>query len=311
MTQLHSVAALAAAVVLLGACATARERPQSPYAAAGAYDVKVWHDEWFDGARNRRIPLTIYEPVGAPRPLPVVIFSHGLANGRDGYTYLGRQWASHGFVSVHPEHVGASHEVERKGLIALYRAGNDHRYWEMYPDDLRFIIDHLASSPLHNRVDTMRVVVAGHSLGAYAALAEAGLDVGGRSFRDPRVVAGIPISMSENFPRSAYRSIDIPLLHITGTHDSSIFYCTLPRARRVPFENISAPEEFLLTIRGANHSTPSNDESPADARAHDLIRASTTAFLDAYLRHDNAAKDWLRDGGLARFAGNDARLEMK
>ncbi|HSP16859.1 MAG TPA: hypothetical protein VLV78_19085 [Thermoanaerobaculia bacterium] len=287
---------------------TTAVRRDSLYARAGPFAVRVRQDEWLDAGRGRRLPVTIYEPVGAPRPLPAVIFSHGLANGRDGYSYLGRHWASHGYLCVHPEHVGAAHEVERAGLVALYRAGNDHRYWEMYPEDLRFVTDHLRTMP---GVDSSRVVVAGHSLGAYGVLAVAGLDVEGRSYRDPRVVAGIPISMSEDFEPAAYRAIAIPLLHITGTHDSSIVYGTLPHRRRMPFDSTSAADQYLLTIRGANHSTPSDDESVSNKLAHDLIRAATTAFLDAYLRRDPAAKAWLQGEGLSRFAAADARVERK
>lgn len=281
------------------------------YSRPGPHRVEVIDDLWFDASRSRPIPVRIYLPSDVSTRVPVVVFSHGLGNSRNGYRYLGEQWASHGFASVHPEHAGAAHDIEEKGLLALYRAGKDKRYWEMYAKDIRFVLDALVHSTVADRVDTTRFVVAGHSLGAYAVLALTGLRVDGVSYRDPRVIAGIPISMSEEFPAAAYREIDVPLMHITGTHDSSLVYGTLPRDRRVPFESIASGGQYLMTIAGANHSTFSDDESPRNRRAHDLIRAATTAFLYATLNRDREAAVWLRDGGLAQFARTDARLEIK
>ncbi|GAC1437326.1 MAG: acetylhydrolase [Thermoanaerobaculia bacterium] len=260
---------------------------RSPYALPGRYQVRIVEEDWFDAARQRTVPVRMYVPVGVLNP-PVVIFSHGTANGRDGYSYLGSHWASHGFLSVHPEHVGAGRDLERRGPLANMVADDDLSMRDFYPRDLRFVIDHLKAS---------RVAVAGHSMGAYAVLALAGLKVGDVSYTDRRVVAGIPMSMSEDFPAESYSSMSIPLLHITGTADMSLVYGTLPRHRRFPFESIrGGGDQYLVTIRGGTHSTPSSDEGPATQRAHDVIRASTTAFLDAYLRNDARAARWLATG---------------
>lgn len=287
--------------LLLAGCAR-HPLPRSPYSLPGPYRVRIVEETWFDASRSREVPVRMYVPVGLANP-PVVIFSHGTANGRDGYSYLGSQWASHGYLSVHPEHAGAGRDLERRGVLANLFADDDPKLHELYPQDLRFVIDHLHAS---------RVCVAGHSMGAYAVLALAGLQVGDETFRDPRVVCGIPISMSEEFDPAAYREIAIPLLHVTGTRDMSLVYGTLPRHRRVPFDSIpGGGDEYLVTIDGATHSTPSEDESPDNQRAHDVIRASTTAFLDAYLRRDVRAQRWLSGGGLARFMDDDARLEIR
>ncbi|HSP35128.1 MAG TPA: hypothetical protein VLU46_12490, partial [Thermoanaerobaculia bacterium] len=86
----------------------------------------------------------------------------------------------------------------------------------------------------------------------------------------------------------------------------------LPRHRRVPFDStLGGGDEYLVTIDGGTHSTPSEDEDDDNRRAHDIIRASTTAFLDAYLRHDARAAQWMNGGAMARFAHGDARVEIK
>jgi len=297
---------------VLSGCAR-HASPRSPYASPGPYHFTVVEQDWFDASRARTIPVRMYVPAGVANP-PVVVFSHGTANGRDGYSYLGSHWASHGFLSVHPEHIGAGRDLERKGPLANMVADDDPSMRDFYPRDLRFVIEQLTrprASGLGPRT-AARVAVAGHSMGAYAVLALAGLRVGDVSYLDRHVVAGIPISMSEDFPPEAYASISIPLLHITGTNDMSLVYGTLPRDRRVPFESIrGGGDEYLVTIEGGTHSTPSDDETPENRRAHDVIRASTTAFLDAYLRHDAKAAAWLNHGGLKKFVAGAAAVERK
>ena len=322
--RLHRLAIITL-LLSAGACASGPKplptsSPLSPLSVAGPYPVTRYDVEWFDASRNRRVPARIYAPVG-PHSLPIVIFSHGLGNSRLGYSYLGEHWASHGYVSVHPEHLGANAEVERHGLWKLFRAGFDRRNWKNVPTDIRFVIDQLQNDaalpePLRGRVDRSRIGVAGHSLGAYGVLAIGGMNVlfpdgSVVSFRDDRVRAGIPISMSENFKPSSYASVAIPMLHLTGTHDSSIFYGTLPRKRRVPFNSIRRRDQYLVIIRGANHSTFSDEERPGNRPAHDVIRAGTLLFWNAYLKGDPDALRQLRGGALQQYLAGTASLREK
>jgi len=289
-------------LVVVAVLMSIRVRASNSPAAPGPYAVETFQVEWRDEARGRTIAAKIYAPSSrgpsSPPPSPVIIFSHGLGNSSAGYSYLGEQWASHGYVSIHPDHPGTDIEVTKHGLWRLYRAGFDRTFWTTVPEDDRFVIDqvvrgHLPEA-LRGRIDPTRIGVAGHSIGAYAALAIGGMQVvfpGGRtvSFRDERVRAAIPMSMSEEMPRDAYKSVAIPMLHLTGTHDSSILYGTSPADRRVPFESIPRDDQFLISIKGANHSTFSDDEDPSNRAMHDVIRASTTLFWDAYLRGDATA----------------------
>ena len=63
----------------------------------------VWHDK----KRDRDVPVKIYYPKDVKGPVPLIIFSHGLGGSRDGYSYLGNEWASHGYVSAHVQHLGS------------------------------------------------------------------------------------------------------------------------------------------------------------------------------------------------------------
>jgi predicted dienelactone hydrolase len=325
VSRWHHRAAMITLLLAVSACASGprplpASDPLSVLAAPGPYPVARYDVEWFDAARNRHVPTRIYAPVG-PASLPVIIFSHGLGNSRLGYSYLGEHWASHGYASVHPEHLGANREIERHGLWKFFRAGFDRRNWRNVPTDIHFVIDQLQNDaalpePLRDRIDRSRIGVAGHSLGAYGTLAIGGMNVlfpGGivLNFRDERVRAGIPISMSENFKPSSYTGVAIPMLHLTGTRDSSIFYGTLPRKRRVPFDSIPRSDQVLIVIRGANHSTFSSEEGPVNRPARDVIRASTLLFWNAYLKDDPEALRQLRDGALERYLAGSAIVREK
>ena len=67
---------------------------------AGPAAVETVAYDWHDAKRDRRVPVKIYYPKTGNGPFPVIIFSHGLGGSREGYEYLGRHWASWGYVSV-------------------------------------------------------------------------------------------------------------------------------------------------------------------------------------------------------------------
>ena len=105
----------------------------------------------------------------APGPLPVFVYSHGLANDSLNASRLAAHFASHGWVFVAPDHPGSS----------LYY--DDDRQTETYlqlPGDLSATLDHLLSGDeptLLDAVDPEALVVGGYSYGAYGVWALSGL----------------------------------------------------------------------------------------------------------------------------------------
>jgi predicted dienelactone hydrolase len=315
----------AVACVILAGCATVprgalTSSPLTQFAHPGPYRVVQYDVDWFDAKRQRHVPVHIYAPE-SNQTMPVVIFSHGLGNSRRGYSYLGRHWASYGYLSIHPSHVGANTAVARRGWFHLFRAGFDRGNWKNLPEDIHFIIDQLEKddalpAALRGRVDRAHIAVSGHSLGAYTALAVGGMrvlfpDQSVVNFRDPRVSAAIPISMSENFQPASYTEVAIPMLHVTGTRDWDPLYGTWSRKRRVPFNSIHRNDQYLLVVGGANHSTFSDEENDATRPAHEVMRMTSIVFLNAYLRGDREALAALRDGELARALDGLGRLTIK
>jgi predicted dienelactone hydrolase len=256
-----------------------------------AHPVTVTRYDWHDAARNRDVPVTIYAPSDATAPSPVVVFSHGIGEDRDSYAYLGRAWAAAGFVAVHVTHAGTDKATLQRGYLHLYRATKDGENWRNRPRDLTFALDQLARGGAGAlRVDLTRVAAAGHSAGAWTALAVAGLPVPIGSFADPRVKTAIEISMPKlgsNAPASW--DVPVPVLHLTGTCDTSLIYRTFPRDRRVPFLKSQPGQQLLITLDHARHETFSN---PEDA-LHPLVADLTTAWLAATLQGDAAARAWL------------------
>jgi hypothetical protein len=66
-----------------------------------------------------------------------------------------------------------------------------------------------------------------------------------------------------------------------------------------------------MLIFSASSSAAAAGRGEKDALFQDLIRQSTTAFWDAYLKGDAEARAWLADGGFASILGADGRFEKK
>ena len=259
------------------------------------------------------------------------------------YEYLGRHWASHGYVSLHVQHEGSDTDVWKKANRpeeSLRRAAADVSNAVNRPKDVSFAIDQIIKAgrdqtALRGRIDAERIGVSGHSFGAYTALAVAGQSfsgpLGGKqwSFVDHRVRAAVV--MSAPAPRrrdaldAAFSSINIPCLHMTGTLDDSPIGETKAAERRIPFDHILGADQYLVTFTGGDHmifsGRPRNaalartrgwqGDASKDAQFQTEIRTIATAFWDAYLRDIPQAKSWLAQDGCEAFLGADAKLERK
>lgn len=315
-------------------------------ALAGAADtgkVKVIDEVWHDATRNRDVPVRIYQPVpGQPAgvPLPIVIFSHGLGGSREGYEYLGRYWAEHGYFAVHVQHAGSDGPAVRAGgleiMQTMNKAAMDPQNLINRPKDVSFAIDRLeqengTGGEFAGLLDLKRIGVAGHSFGAYTTLAIAGQQFGipgGRqiSFTDKRVKAAIAMSETPPLPASAQESlaqIQIPMMHLTGTQDTSPIGREVTAAdRRKPFDAIVAhADQYLITFDGARHLTfagvgtkresQTSTSSRPEAQMRQAIQAVSLYFWDAYLKDDPAALKDMRDDGLKKLIRPADRAESK
>lgn len=292
------------------------------------YSVAVADTSWFDVVRGRTVPGRVYYPLGNAERFPVVVFSTGLGRNRDDCAYLGRRWASCGYVAVHVQHQGSDEQARQRGLRPkkeLQRAFYDPENIRNRPMDIIFVIDRLEQmaknkTPMGERLDLTRIGVAGHDFGAQTVLALAGQVLPGQiTFADPRVKAVVamssPVPLGQVPLDVAYGDISRPCLHITGTADNSIVATTTAPQRRLPFDYTHGADQFLVTFFGADHLTYSGHVRPAnsgrDALFQRLIAESSTVFWDAYLKQNDRARNWLTDRGLADYLKTTARVEKK
>ena len=372
-----------------GPAATAGPRadaPAAPSSATGAasrfapvpgpYAVEAMNLDWFDKDRNRQVPARVYFPRHEPGPFPVVVFSSGLGAGRNYLEFLGRHLASHGYVSVHVQHLGGDGQPSKAGANAreaLIKAARNPEFGLTRLLDLVFAIDQVgalaAGSPiLRGRIDLGAVAAGGNNLGAWTALAAAGLGSVGKdgeesSLPDPRVKAALlffPPPAAARVGRMRFEHVHVPCLHMVGAAAGGGASDAQAAARRIAFDRIVGADQVLVTVvaaaaapnaaanatgapdRSASGAGPTTraagriasaagrDESAAgrsetaagrgagaapgpgrDAAMQDRLKAISTAFLDAYLRHDAAAKSWLAGGGLAAYLGDGCRVETR
>jgi len=275
-------------------------------ALLAAAALSVTNLTWHDAARDRDIPVKVYALDSATNA-PLIVFSHGLGGTREGYAYLAQHWASNGYVCVVVQHHGSDDSAWRgqsDKMASMRKAGS----WEnahARPLDVSFAITQMCGDP---RVSADAIGVAGHSFGAQTALLVVGQRLAGKSCRDPRVKAAIPMSSPRPVLGEVYRDVTTPCLHLTGTKDDSSIFNTTAKDRRFAFDNISGAEQWLVTFNGATHMTFAGR---GNAKHLELIREITTRFLDAYLKHDPAAETWLSGGGLEELIASNGVVEQK
>ncbi len=258
----------------------------------------------FDAVRGRNLGVKIYLPAEGTGPLPVVLVSHGLGGSQWGYGYLGRHLAEHGYVSIHCTHPGSDWLLwDGKGfgagVVNMRKANEDSVNWRERPRDLSFLIDHLPdlatqAPELAERMDPGRIAVVGHSLGAYTALALAGLrpclPEGPVDLADARPRAFVAMSPQGSggfLPPGCWAGIMRPVLLITGTADEQPFDKTDHGLawRLEAWGGIPDGAKSLLVLDGATHMTFAGGGlgEKADPARLTAVCTAVTAFLDASL----------------------------
>ena len=268
-----------------------------------------------DAARSREIPILVYLPT-ATSPAPVLIFSHGLGGSREMGAFLGEHWARRGYVAVFLQHPGSDVDVWQgqprgQGMASLGSAASAQNFL-LRVRDVPAVLDQLArwqlasGHDLRGRLDMARIGMSGHSFGAITTQAVSGQTFpAGIVAADPRIKAALPMSPStpqRGSASSAFAAVKIPWLVMTGTLDSSPIGNASPASRREVFAALPPPSKYELVLDGAEHSAFTDralpgDKAPRNPNHHRAILALSTAFWDAYLRADGAARTWLDGDG--------------
>jgi hypothetical protein len=236
----------------------------------------------------REVRFLIRQPLGAVAPMPVVVWSHGGADGKSSPATSMVEWsettARAGYFTVSVAHANRE-PGSRRRLCNSIGITDDatctvfkYLNWDR-PHDLRAVLDALAllsTTEFRGQIDMQRVAVGGHSAGSGGALTVAGAK---------RIVVGAPIELSDSRPiaflafspqqpgsegffdtrfqepRHSWTDVQRPVLTATGDGDST---CNpgaepgscigdTPFGRRIGFERMRADgTKYHLYIHDAN-----------------------------------------------------------
>ena len=282
--------------------------------------------DWIDTRRARQVPVRLFLPswTSPDRPVPLVVFSHGLGGSRFGYRYLGSHWASEGFASLHVQHAGSDSSLwSADGRLALlmrmHQAAQEAEAIARVRD-LRFALDQLLGGDIGRQIDSDRIIAAGHSYGANTTLLAAGARVERQGspvdLREPRLRAAIVISAppfhGESSPERILAAVGVPSLHITGTDDVIRIpgYYSDASDRVAVFNGVGHARKTLAVFTGGVHSMFTDRTAPGGAQLNAQVKSATQELTTAFLRSvvtgdDSSLQAWpQRHGGiLSRFVG--------
>lgn len=255
---------------------------------------------WTDASRQREIPVRLYWPAGASpsKPVPLVVFSHGLGGSRAGYSYLGRHWASLGFASLHVQHAGSDRAVWGGNIFRLVgnlqSAASESQAIDRARDVSFAITTILASKEFGPQINPAAIAVAGHSYGANTAMLVGGATVerNGKpmSFRDDRVKALILISappfIGEGDMTTILGPIKVPTLHVTGTDDIIRVpgHYSDVHDRIAVFDALAGQNKVLTVFKGASHSIFTDRTTPSGPELNATVKRATRELSGLFLK---------------------------
>lgn len=295
-------------------------------AAQSVADAQI--HTWHDPARERDLLVHINLPDNLSNaPFPLIIFSHGVGTSGSHYQSLTQSWVNAGFIVATITHPNTDNDAvfgDRWFLDVIDEIITTPDYRVLLPADVSFVLDEIAIHPLYaDLVNMQKVAAAGHSMGAYTALALGGMSVNlGDSWadvRDQRIRAVLALSPPGDgtlgISPQAFEPLSTPCMTIFGTLDLDPG-TNNPEHRRVAYDNTTAPDQFLVTLPMASHGA-CDEQSPwlidqwTYTRHSDSIEACSSAFLAAYTKNDAAAQTSLIDGTIETAANGLCTIESR
>jgi len=262
---------------------------------------------------------------------PLIIYSHGHGCHRRLSSHLCCHLASHGYVVVSPDHIDNTimdlMSFETKTEQEIMAIGSQVFYNR--PRDIRFLINCMLGNKTSipsDAIEEESIGVTGHSFGGWTILMAAS--------KDERISAALPIASSggarqdPNEENLAYDALNlnwnhkVPTLYLAAEKDSfvpiasvyDLFNRTqepksmvvLNNADHIHFatemelkhERISSQPELWfgdtpITKRIKENMLPFSELCPAK-NAEDFLRGLGLAHMDAYLKKNSNAMEWLK-----------------
>jgi len=274
----------------------------------------------------RDVPLRVHVPVGLDGPLPLVVYSHGSGCGPANYDRITRHWAEMGYVVVAPTHIdgmeSAPVPTPDKYPALMSRRIRDPSF---VLDALDRIESELGAPGL---IDRERIAIGGHSFGGMVSQIKVGMPLKPGSYvfpgetADPRFRVAVVMSGVGQMPvftDDAFDALTGPVMATGGTLDvgnvgtGEVF----PWQWRVAAYDLAPPgDKYRVVLDEGDHYLGglicrADRGGPDDPEGVAVLQATTTAFLDAFVLDDPAARDYLATLDLAALTGGRATLARK
>jgi hypothetical protein len=239
---------------------------------------------------------------------PLVVVAPGSASGDEVYARLTDHWATRGYVVLQltdpdPDAGGASRRMA----------------------DVRLVLDSLDQieqriPALHRSLDRAHIAIAGHDAGVSTALALAS-----ERRDDARIGALVLIDVPARTgkpPASAWLSIAKPTFALTAAANRPAPLAPSSKIGPSPSAALALPSgtpHYQLTVRDLDpclgnllcHSTRNESSGPPDYAALTALQDASTAFLDAYLRHQATGAVWLAKADRPDLVNGRGRLTVQ
>jgi predicted dienelactone hydrolase len=253
-------------------------------------------------------------PRNDPGPLPVIVYSHGYSGCSHSSAYLTEALARSGFIVIAPDHTddlkacsleegfvrerGYAGKLLKKAARlsrALSSGEYDTSHFKYRYMEVSAAVDWILgagddpASPFYSLVNSEKIGIVGHSLGAYSALAVSGvIDIA----HDPRIKAAVAMSGPGDrvFACDRMAGVKVPVMLMYGGGERG----RKEEGLSLQFRCLSRPK-FLLVISGADHMTFSESamkrrDKAAEEKRHRVIVRYVTAFFEYFIEGDEGAK---------------------
>jgi predicted dienelactone hydrolase len=241
----------------------------------------------------RQFEVDLYLPQGQTQPSPVIIISHGLGSAPTNYSYLAEHFASYGFVTASPQHIGSDTKYLKAIIDGQSLEDISPAEFVDRPLDIKDLLNELTrlsltDSALKGQLNLQQIGIIGHSFGAYTSLALAGAEINRTrleeqcvgtqptfnlslifqcrakalppskyNLSDSRIKAVIAVSplASTVFGPEGIGTIKIPTMIVSSSHD--VLTPAIPE-QIYPFLWLKTPHKYLALLMNAGHSFPND-----------------------------------------------------
>jgi dienelactone hydrolase len=254
--------------------------PSKPLLATAQQDVVI--------VRSDRTPVRVkaYRPWQA-RCRGAVVVSPGAGGSEQGYAYLGQGLSELGWLTV----VVGHNERDRQAIRGSWQGGHLSEALARLIADPSAQASRLADLAVVRRwaqqhCGASKSVLIGHSMGAAAAMIEAGarnnLGIRGTTAFSAYVALS-PQGSGSIFPVNAWSDLRRPFLVLTGTRDAGLGGASW-RTRLEPFGSMPPGCKWLAVIDWASHLHFAGRGN--SLRVQRLTLATITGFLESVERGD-------------------------